>query len=99
VTPPTAVVVDEVLLFVATQQFLARRRLRVPEEVSLVCLDANPVFEWCRPSVAHVRWDQSPVLRRVVEWAKHVASNKRDLRETLTRAEFIDGGTIGRAMR
>jgi DNA-binding LacI/PurR family transcriptional regulator len=95
VTPPTALVVDEVMLYLAAQQFLACKRLRVPEEVSLVVMDAHPAFEWCLPSVAHVRWDPTPVLRRAVGWANNIARGKKDQRETLTRAEFIDGGTIG----
>jgi DNA-binding LacI/PurR family transcriptional regulator/DNA-binding transcriptional regulator YhcF (GntR family) len=99
VTPPTALIVDEMMLFVATQQFLARKRLRVPEEVSLVILESDSAFEWCRPSVAHIRWGRPPVLRRVVGWANNIARGKKDLRETLTRAEFIDGGTIGPARK
>jgi DNA-binding LacI/PurR family transcriptional regulator len=91
--------VDELMLFVAAQQFLARKRLRVPDEVSLVSLDGDPAFDWCRPSVAHVRWDRKPVLRRVVGWANHIARGKRDRRETNTHAEFIDGGTIGPVKR
>ena len=99
VTPPTAVVVDEPMLFVAAQQFLARKRWRVPEDVSLVCLDADTAFTWCRPSVAHVQWDCAPVLRRVVQWANHIAKGKKDLSQTLTKAKFIDGGTIGPVKR
>jgi DNA-binding LacI/PurR family transcriptional regulator/ribosomal protein S25 len=96
-TPPTALVVDEMMLYVATQQFLAQKRLRVPEEVSLVVMEDHAAFQWCRPSLAHVRWDRPSVMRRVVGWANNVSHGKKDLRETLTRAEFIDGGTIGPA--
>jgi DNA-binding LacI/PurR family transcriptional regulator len=98
-TPPTALVVDEVMLYLAVQQFLAAKRLRVPEEVSLVLMEEHPAFAWCLPSVAHVRWDRLPVLRRVSGWAKNIARGKKDLRETLTPAEFIDGGTLGPAPR
>lgn len=99
VTPPTALIVDELMLFVATQQFLARKRLRVPEDVSLVSTESDPAFAWCRPSVAHVQWDRPSVLRRVLAWANNIARGKIDLRETLTRAEFIDGGTVGPVKR
>jgi DNA-binding LacI/PurR family transcriptional regulator len=97
VTPPTALLMDEMKLFVATQQFLVRKRLRVPEEVSLVVLESDPAFEWCRPSVAHVRWKHPPVMRRVLAWANHIARGKKDRRESHTRAQFIAGGTIGPA--
>lgn len=99
VTPPTALMVDEMLLFVATQQFLARKKLSIPEDVSLVSIESDPAFEWCRPSIAQVRWAHSPVLRRVVGWVNNIARGKNDQRETLTHAEFIDGGTVGPVKR
>lgn len=97
VTPPTALILDEVLFLAATQQFLAKRGLRVPEDVSLLCTDADPSLEWCRPTVAHIRWDHRPVVRRVVRWAANVSHGKDDRCQTLTKAEFVAGGTIGPA--
>ena len=97
VTPPTAMIIEEAAFYMAALQFLARRRLRVPEDVSLVCTDADPTFEWCRPSVAHIRWDSRPVVRRIVRWAENLSSCKADVRQTLTPAEFVPGGTIGQA--
>jgi|GEM_PF-1998698 hypothetical protein len=44
VTPPTALICEESLIFVAALQFLARWRLRVPGDVSLVSSDANPTL-------------------------------------------------------
>ena len=41
-----ALIVDELRLFVATQQLLARKRLQVPEDVSLVSMASDPAFEW-----------------------------------------------------
>jgi hypothetical protein len=95
VTPPTALIIQEAALFAAAQQFLAGRGLRVPEDVSLVCTDADPTFAWCKPSVAHVRWDSRPVVRRIVRWAANLSSGKQDVRQVLTAAEFVPGGTIG----
>ena len=94
-TPPTALIVDEAPFFIAAQQFLAARRLRVPEDVSLVCTDADRSFAWCQPAVAHIRWDSRPVVRRIVRWVANVSHGKPDRRQSDTPAEFIDGGTIG----
>lgn len=95
VTPPTAIIVDELKLYLATQQFLAGRKLQVPGDVSLVCMEADDAFDWCQPSVAHVHWDRAPVMRRLASWANNIARGKIDIRETLTKAQFIEGGTIG----
>ena len=97
VTPPTALLIDEPAIFAAAQQFLARRRILVPEEVSLVCLDPDHTFAWCVPPISHVRWDFGPVVRHIVRWAATVSRGGSDVKQTLTPAQFVPGGTIGPA--
>lgn len=99
VTPPTALIIDEAPFFVAALQFCSSRGLRVPQDVSLICTDADPSFAWCKPTVAHIRWDSRPAVKRVLRWAANVSRGKRDSRQTLTLAEFVAGGTIGPAAR
>lgn len=94
-----ALIIDEGPLFAAAQQFLAQRRLRVPQDVSLICTDNDPSFEWSKPAIPQIHWDSRPVVRRIVKWAENVSLGKRDLRQTRTPAEFIAGGTIGPAAR
>jgi hypothetical protein len=98
-TPPTAMIVDESTFFFATMQFLLNRRLRVPEDVSLICTDGDPHFKLCRPTIAHIDWDPDPIVRRTLRWANNLASGKPDFRQTLTKAEFLEGGTIGPVSR
>jgi DNA-binding LacI/PurR family transcriptional regulator len=95
VTPPTAMIIDEAPLFAAVQQFFAARGIRVPQQVSLICTDADPTFGWCKPSISHIRWDSGPVIRRIVRWAATVSTGHEDLKQTLTAAEFVPGGTVG----
>ena len=97
VTPPTAMIIDEPFLFHAAKDHLARRGILAPEQVSLICLDADPTFAWSQPSIAHLVWDSRPVVRRIVGWANDVAHGKEDLRQTLTKMKFVDGGTVGAA--
>jgi DNA-binding LacI/PurR family transcriptional regulator len=95
VTPPTALIVDEVLLFAAAQQFLAGKGLRVPGDVSLVCTDYDSSFEWSRPPISHIRWETRPVVMRILQWANHVSRGRKDLRQVHTPVRFVTGGTIG----
>lgn len=95
VTPPTALIIDGVSFFIAALQFLSKRKLRVPEDISLVCTDDSPYFGWCRPPVSHIRWDKRPVIRRVLKWVANVSQGREDLLQTETSAEFVPGGTIG----
>ena len=95
VTPPSALILDEAFLFAAAQQHLAQRGILAPQHVSLVCATPDPTFAWCQPMIAHIRYDLHLVLRRVVRWADNVARGKDDRRQGFTKAEFVDGGTVG----
>lgn len=97
ITPPTALIIDEAPHFNAVMHFCAKRGIRVPQDVSLVCTDADPSFSWCKPGISHIRWDSRPVVRRILRWAENVSKDRADLRQTLTAAEFVEGGTIGPA--
>lgn len=94
-TPPTALIIDEPVIFLSVQQHLARRGIFAPDHVSLVCTDGDPYFSSMRPTVAHIRCDIRPWARRIVGWANGVAQGKDDRRQTLTKTELILGGTIG----
>jgi DNA-binding LacI/PurR family transcriptional regulator/biotin operon repressor len=95
VTPPTALIIDEPFLFHAVKEHLAQRGILAPKNISLICTDPNPTFAWCEPSVAHTRWDHRPIVRRVLQWTNNIARGKEDRRQSLTKAEFVDGGTVG----
>ena len=94
-TPPTAMFLDAVSLFHAARDHLAKKGVVAPKDVSLVCDDPDAAFEWMQPSVAHIQWSFQPLARRVAQWLDHVAAGKDDRRQTLLKAKFIDGGTIG----
>jgi DNA-binding LacI/PurR family transcriptional regulator len=94
-TPPTALLPGEPALYFATQQYLLGRGLMVPRDVSLIALDDHPAFEWFKPEVSRIHTDTRRWVPRVVQWADNVAKDREDRRETLIRAEFIEGGTIG----
>jgi DNA-binding LacI/PurR family transcriptional regulator len=94
-TPPTALIIDEAPIFTATQQYLARRGILAPRHVSLVCCEPDPAFDWFEPPITHIHWDSRPLVRRIVRWADNVARGKHDRRQGFTKADFVEGGTIG----
>ena len=94
VTPPSALIVDEAIYHVAVMQFLLRRGIRMPGDVSLVCTDDDLVFTYCDPPVSRIVWDSRPVVRRVLQWAANVSRHRPDFRQTLTPARFLPGGTV-----
>jgi len=94
-TPPTALIIDEVPLYLAVELHLARLGILAPERVSLLSLDPSPVFRWRRPSVAHINWNSEPIINQIVRWVDKVARGRDDRRQTFTMAEFVEGGTFG----
>ncbi|MFT6793141.1 MAG: hypothetical protein ACJAR1_001131 [Rubritalea sp.] len=94
-TPPTALIIDEVHLFHAVRIHLAHSAILAPQDVSLICTDSDPSFEWCRPTIACMRWDSRPFVQSVVRWAEKVSRGQDDRRKTNSKAEFVEGGTVG----
>lgn len=95
VTPPTALIIDESSLFCAAQLHLARRGILAPEHVSLICSEPEPVFNWTVPTVSHISWNSGPMIHQILRWVAGVANGKNLRRKSLTKAEFVEGGTIG----
>ena len=98
-SPPTALIVDEAARYIATMEFLARRGIKVPEQVSLVSPDDDPAFAWCHQGIAHMHWDTTHLVSRVVRWANAVSKGKPDYKAINFPAEFVPGGSIGPVWR
>lgn len=96
-TPPSALIIEEVPHFVAAMQFCSERGYRIPRDVSLVCSTGDPAFNYCSPAVAHIAWTTRPLIREVLRWMDSVARGSEDRRQVDVKAKFIDGGTIGPA--
>ncbi|BCX48846.1 GntR family transcriptional regulator [Haloferula helveola] len=95
-TPPTALILDGSYLYTATERHLAQKGILAPRDISLVSTDYNAdAFYWSEPQISHISHQWTPVARRVVNWASRLARGQKDLRKTMTKARFIEGGTIG----
>lgn len=97
VTPPTALIVDDVVLAPAVLQFLAHRKIAIPEQISLAVTDVDPAFPWCTPQIAHIHWENTPIVKRIVNWATAISMGREDVKQIVFPAEFLPGGTIGPA--
>jgi len=93
-TPPSALISTDTSIFLATQQYLAQRGLRVPEHVSVLSSDPDPAFVWCNPPISHIGWDFRPIVKRVVDWVEDVAHGRENKEQKFFDATFVEGGTI-----
>lgn len=98
-TPPTALIADEPSIYTAILHYCSKRGLKVPEDLSLVCTDPDENFEWCRPSVAHIAWNPTSVVRCLARWISNVKLGVEDVHQTLTTARYIKGDTVAPAPR
>lgn len=87
ITPPTALIVNEPMQAVAVISFLAQRRLRVPQDVSLVVESKDASLGWCRPPLAH--FQTADIWRHVVRWVGQVARGKVTPRRIVSQAGFV----------
>ena len=96
-TPPTALFISEENMFMAAQLHLARIGFSVPEKISIISYDPDPGFFLCEPTIAHISWSYEPILRRILRWVENVSHGREDRRQSLTKASFVEGGSIGPA--
>ncbi len=73
VTPPTAVILASLDGFVATMGFCMNRRLRIPQDVSLACLDSDEILEkWTVPAVTRVDLPLDKIHQRIVRFIERL---------------------------
>ena len=95
-TQPTAIFIFSTMQYFATAQFLLNRGLRVPQDVSLTCMEKPPYSKRFQPSISHVDWNSNIMVNSIVRWTNNISQGKEDIRQTKIDAEFIEGGTVGR---
>lgn len=96
-TPPTALLIEEPVHLVAALQFFSHRGIRVPQDVSIVCMQPGPEFEFCQFPVTYIDWDRRPIIRHMVRWVRHMSLGHHDIRQTYCKSKLVQGGTIAAA--
>ncbi|MBN8457567.1 MAG: substrate-binding domain-containing protein [Verrucomicrobia bacterium] len=94
VTPPTVLVLAFPYLMTGTLAFLAKRGLRVPNDVSLVCEGMDRTLAWHAPKIAHFHYDAGLAVTGIVGWVETVADGKPNLDRVLLPTQFDPGETI-----
>lgn len=94
-TPPTAMIIDESVHFLAAQLFLARKGIVAPRDVSMICLDQDQAFSWCDPMISHIAWNRKQFIGCVSNWVNAISAGDHNIKRMMVRAKFMEGGTIG----
>lgn len=99
VSPPTAIIVMYPGWMNGVLSFMARRGLKTPDDVSLVCGCHEPTFDWLRPPMAHFKHGDEAVEKAVLEWVRRVTQRKPYTKRTKVAVELVEGGTLGPARK
>ena len=70
---------------VTGRHFLASQSLPVPQKVSLICMESEPVIGWCVPTIAKIQLKFTGVVRHIMSWLKHISQGRKDVRQHTTR--------------
>lgn len=94
-TPPTVLILgDTETMLMPTFQYLTRRGIGIPGQVSLLADDFLPASAWCDPEFTHIRWDHRPVIRRALEWVQNIAQGRDDRRQSVCESTLVEGATL-----
>jgi DNA-binding LacI/PurR family transcriptional regulator len=65
---PTAVIVHKETSYFSLLGFCFRRKLRIPEDLSVICLAASDSLLWCHPVPDHVTFPKAKALADFRRW-------------------------------
>ncbi len=94
--PPTAIFINESDQYLRTVSYLMACRIRVPEEVSLVCRDSEPYLEYLLPEPT--RFKKSPIVYGdllVERITKLIHEEPIKPAHTLVVPEIVPGNSLG----
>lgn len=93
-TPPTALVASDFQQWLATVMVLGETGLRMPRDVSLICLCSTPEWESATPTPAHFRF---PVAAMVLAVARSLAAAERGAHPAPVSLapEWVPGHSLG----
>lgn len=89
VTPPSALLILDPILYLAVKNYLADQRGGTFREIALICTAYDPSFDWCVPPAPHFRWDHGLIAKRVSSWVNNVANGRQDTNKKLIKAKFV----------
>jgi DNA-binding LacI/PurR family transcriptional regulator len=97
-TRPTAIITTYGKWMAGVLSFLARKGLKVPDDVSLFSMSDDDWFPWVEPKISCMRGEDMLLAKRVVRWVEALSKGKADNNRILYPLEWDMGSSIGRAL-
>lgn len=91
---PTAVVITEDVYLLSLYGFCAHHGIRIPENLSIISINYEQKFEWCRPKPAMLRFPNRMALSHFKTW---LTGGLRPIGKHFLEMEFLEGESIAPA--
>jgi DNA-binding LacI/PurR family transcriptional regulator len=93
---PTAIILTDDIHYLSLCGYCFRNGIRIPKDLSVVCLESTEHLEWCDPVPTRMRYPIDAAVRHFRKWIRGgcVSIGKKTL-----PLETIEAGTVARAPR
>lgn len=92
-TPPTALIVINPHHFLASYTHLQSRGLKVPENVSMVCLTNDVLLDYIRPRPVSYSVDNR-LIQKLAKMVMSISAGRKDMKNQLIEPEMVSGHSL-----
>lgn len=94
ISPPSTLIIDAASRVGPVLAFLANRRIRVPEDISLFCMARESSLEWFRPKIAHFSYDLGRPIDRIIQWLNLAEKGEQDTTQWIVETSIEMGESL-----
>ena len=95
VSPPTAIFATQPIWIIGILSYLAKKGLKVPDDVSLACGNEASFLQWHTPEIARYTHDDGRFVRRFLQWVENVARQQKDCKYFVFPVRLTEGQSLG----
>lgn len=88
---PTAVVVLDDIRYLSLAGFCFANGIRIPRDLSVICLESTEHLEWCEPVPTRMRFPAQDAVKQFRKW---IRSGCQNTGRKFLRLEMIEGGSV-----
>lgn len=93
---PTAIILTDDIHYLSLCGYCFRNGIRIPKDLSVICLESTEHLEWCDPVPTRMRYPIDAAVRHFRKW---IRCGCRPIGKKILPLETIEAGTVARAPR
>lgn len=93
---PTAVILSADIHYLSLCGYCSRHGIRIPDDLSVVCMESTEHLEWCEPVPTTMRFPVTAAARYFKKW---IRSGCKPLGMKFLPLDYVDAGSVAAARR